>query len=597
MPEPHPMAMPPEQVRATGSTSCGQFAGIWLPRNAGEALPALVRQWATANDGQPLHDGRRALVFGFGKDRWPGPNSLSSDPDRLAIIVGEPIFRRGGRQHCRNDLLQALTSGSADDCISLLEDCHGSFAGLTLTSDCLQLFTDKIGIRGLFILRTDAGVVCFSTSKRMLAGMAVSIGEKLTPNDKAVAEWLAFGYSIGERTLHTQISRFREATVATVHAHDATTMRQYHHWRVAADETLDLDASAELVIGAMRTSVTDRLHVLPAEERNYAFLSGGMDSRFVVATLLDLNASNLTTLNFAPTGTLDAICGNLAAAHLGTNHKHIPATDDWKTVIESATALLAPEAGTPIRGLWWSGDGGSVGVGHVYLTAATSVTPPVEPAALARQLIIDNRWAISTRALGGTLRQVASWPAESVRQELERLSSLGFDRLAYAFFLFNDQRRHLDAHFDQVETLAYDLILPFFDARLIRVMLSIPSRHLLGHRLYNRIFARHRMGETPWQAYPGHEPCPHPMPLGARRQWEQGWLSEVAVKASRRSRARRCLGGLLSAPNQIDRLNVALACAGILSGLKPALHILSTAERVMSVYQAKRAHHPAGYEN
>jgi hypothetical protein len=53
-----------------------------------------------------------------------------------------------------------------------------------------------------------------------------------------------------------------------------------------------------------------------------------------------------------------------------------------------------------------------------------------------------------------------------------------------------------------------------------------PLDRLVRHRLYNRLmqFMPPTARAVPWQAYPGSEPCPLPLPPGIGTQW-QTWHS------------------------------------------------------------------------
>jgi hypothetical protein len=57
----------------------------------------------------------------------------------------------------------------------------------------------------------------------------------------------------------------------------------------------------------------------------------------------------------------------------------------------------------------------------------------------------------------------------------------------------------------------------------------------VGHRLYNAAlrFFPSIVSAVPWQTYPGHEPCPIPLPVGAIDQW--GDPQKEIVRRERRA--------------------------------------------------------------
>ena len=63
--------------------------------------------------------------------------------------------------------------------------------------------------------------------------------------------------------------------------------------------------------------------------------------------------------------------------------------------------------------------------------------------------------------------------------------------------------------------------LRLFDADLIELVASMPVDYGVRHRLYNAALAHFPrvIKSVAWQTYPGHEPCPIPMPSDAVDQW------------------------------------------------------------------------------
>ena len=108
----------------------------------------------------------------------------------------------------------------------------------------------------------------------------------------------------------------------------------------------------------------------------------------------------------------------------------------------------------------------------------------------------------------------------------------------------NDQFRHLHHHYEFIDEYRCELMTPFFDSDFLRYLLSIPIDRFLGHAFYYNWMERFpaSVREVPWQAYPGHLPCPLPLSpeeMQARSQWEtsrkQAWMAarEPFVKCLR----------------------------------------------------------------
>ena len=93
-----------------------------------------------------------------------------------------------------------------------------------------------------------------------------------------------------------------------------------------------------------------------------------------------------------------------------------------------------------------------------------------------------------------------------------------------AFFLFllrNDQRRHLHMYYENIDQSRIELQLPFFDARLIEIIVSSPVEPFLMHKFYHKWleYFPKDVVSVPWQTYPGHELCPLYVDGEYKSQW------------------------------------------------------------------------------
>ncbi|WP_240141473.1 asparagine synthase C-terminal domain-containing protein [Nitrosomonas sp. HPC101] len=260
-----------------------------------------------------------------------------------------------------------------------------------------------------------------------------------------------------------------------------------------------------------------------------AFLSGGLDSRAIVGALRSLDVEVVTS-NFARTGSQDQIFGQLAADKLGTHHTHLQmgkqneqdayhklSVNEW---INSATytdkKLQKPR-------VIWSGDGGSVGLGHVYLNqdiVQASRTKNMEEA--KERFLIYNNWGMSTKLLKPeTASTLINFLHKGIQSELDSLHPDDSGRVFYLFLMLNDQRRHMFNHFENIDMGRVEFELPFFDSDFIAEIIKQPIDLFLRHIFYMEwlnYFPKETL-EVPWQTYPGHIPCPLPQPEGLTYQW------------------------------------------------------------------------------
>ena len=175
----------------------------------------------------------------------------------------------------------------------------------------------------------------------------------------------------------------------------------------------------------------------------------------------------------------------------------------------------------------WVGEGGSVGLGHVYLN------DEIIEAARNGELETGDEIARFPNLFGRQNppdwikrpwgRHWVDLVRGAVQQEFQSYESVDKARDVYAWLILNEQRNHLVGHFNRFHQHGTAMIMPFFDADFVARIYSAPVEWFLYHRFYHswlQLFPP-PVAQTPWQSYPGHEACPHPMPEGAVNQFEQ----------------------------------------------------------------------------
>ncbi len=495
---------------------------------------------------------------------WAPVSHHRLEDGSLALLAGEPILQQGGQRVPQTEALVHFAQG---DLRGLLEQSHGTFCGLRLDPKHARLhaFTDKLGVRTLYTGQ-HRGIHFFTNARWLLQGMGEVI--VLEPDPQGVLEIASMAFPLAERTRYLGIracygAELIEATAAGAHR------QTYHDWQ----DLTPLDAGKPYETEIYETflqAVQDRQG--EAQEQT-AFLSGGMDSRLIAASLAH-SGIRLNTLNFAPSDTQDLTFGRMAAAALGTQHFEFPLGPDNfdNKQIQTISAWKAQDGGRNFDRRIWSGDGGSVGLGHVYLDEqivqlATERRYDEAAALLCRK----NKWGVPSRALRPRYRELARRLQTEVAAELRRWDRVPA-KAAYLFLLLNDQRRHLIGHFETVHKKGFDFALPFFDARVIAKVLAGPNEDLLNHRVYNRILLAlpGPIAQVPWQAYPGHDPCPIPVPqeLKLRYQWEACY-DEDDTKMLKDQHTAHCLSSALQPKSpMLSRGNLLAAWVLTKSGLR-----------------------------
>lgn len=171
----------------------------------------------------------------------------------------------------------------------------------------------------------------------------------------------------------------------------------------------------------------------------------------------------------------------------------------------------------------WTGEGGSVGLGCVYISPeiVTLLRAGDWDAAIDIYLRQQQK-TILTRILNPELaRQLQGHLHVRLRTELESIRHPDPVRAFYIFLNLNGPRRHLVNHFDTIDQHRLEFQVPFYDSELLEYLTSLPVDPCLYHRFYVKWLALFdpAVRAVPWQTYPGHVPSPVPIPDDLPDQW------------------------------------------------------------------------------
>lgn len=518
-----------------------------------------------------------------------GASGELADALGTTLVAGEPLLAEG--EHATHwdrgadvaVLHQALAQGDRH----VLRRARGTFCGLHYTAarHRLTLFVDKMGVRPLYVWAGPRFVV-FATALRVLENVA------LVPKQldlRGVSELAAFAYPLADRTPYRDIAMLRSAQ--TVELENGAIQRSCY-WRWDGPLTdVDYQQGVETAYRAFIQAI-ERRH--RDSKIAAAFLSGGLDSRVIVGGL-HANGSTVHTVNYAPDGSQDQVFAALVAERLGIHYTQIEthagnvdqgyrkdAVAGWiKQTFTGADRLeRAP--------MIWSGDGGSVGAGNVYMTP--EIVGAMERGDTAQAIALFTSGLPPRIFKRTSLAQVAGLPFQGIEEELAAIDSPDPGRKFQLFLMFNDQRRHLAQHFEDIDVERIEFQLPFFDADFLDTLLRLPNDWLMAHRFYMDWLARFPNGldQIPWQAYPGHVPCTLPSPPGLKYQWDVYYDKKMYAQMRRTAAARgRKLLAAKRFPDHLISRN-ALRMASLLtgSGLRDYTYLIKTASVYCRYWEA-----------
>ncbi len=495
--------------------------------------------------------GSRAQVFEHGRvwtvkvdlGIFPEPGVFQAPDGSFSLLCGEPLLgeagheRGGGREQDVADLHRILSGGG----YQVLRETRGVFSMAHAPHDGsrLVLVADHLAIRPLYVLQ-QPDFVFFSSRLSLLRDLT---RPELDP--RGAIEFAQFGYSLGKRTPLKGVARLEPAEVLEVGP--GRDLQSMHYWDWCTEVPVSQDLPKipdEDVYEEFRQGIRLRLR---SDHVTAAYLSGGLDSRAIVSVLRDLSVQVLT-LNFSVPGAQDEVLSRLFSSAAKTFHAFVPLTDpvslwqgDWSFLFRKAWNELDGQQKEEVQrpGLVWSGDGGSVGVGGALMfdhIAEQMLAGDLGKAAQAiagsppRRIIRQER-----------LADLETIPLRGVQEALEAIDHPDPLRRYMVFLLFNDQRCHLDGHFETLDLHRLEFHLPFFDFAFMKKVMLIPMERLRKHRFYHewlQCFPAVAFS-LPWQTYPGHLPCPLPLPSDVPDQWSGAGLLHSQRFLSRGARRTR----------------------------------------------------------
>jgi hypothetical protein len=452
------------------------------------------------------------------------PGSFMDRNGALSLIAGEPLLSNEGSNRLKD--LTVIHGYAITNYWSVLREAEGSFclAHYQPQTGTLSLAADKLGIRPLYFWMSDKQVV-FASALRILEGLSF-VPKKM--DLRAVTEVVALGAPLADRTPYAAISLLKPAEIVQITT-SGTSRSCYWRWDEIKESNDSEPERLAKVYDRFRAATKRRIR---GDGVTVAYLSGGLDSRCVVAAL-GHEGVRTHTVNFARPGTQDYYFGNDFAEKIGSIHQSIPKergdrVPDYSSLM--ARVLEENQWAAERPRLVWSGEGGSVLLGHVHLNEsivelmrANKSDRAIE--AYVRREQIDVPLKLFRPQILESVRDVV---VQGIRDELDELQAEDAGRNFYLFLMRNDQRRKLTSHFENIDLHRLEFQLPFFDGSFLASVIATPLDWCLRHKFYHKWLSHFPtpVAAVPWQAYPHHEPCPLPIATELAYQWDDTYQAE-----------------------------------------------------------------------
>jgi len=548
----------------------------------GELLAALSRK---PDDVPEILESGPCVLAKIDVGAYGAPAFFRSPGGGGAVLAGYPGLT-GSVVGDRNGQLSEFVRRLEREDEKALEHADGTFcaAHYARATGVLRLITDKVGVRGLYYWANHE-IVVFASALRIIERLSCV---QRSLDVRGVAETIAFGHPLGDRTPYRGVKRLLPGEVILI-SKSAISRSRYWRWE---DVAVSSEAKPELPANTRQAFLRAVESRAQNDTSTVAFLSGGLDSRIIVAALRELK-KRVVTVNLSMADSLDQVLARSFAEACGTQHlEGLWIRGDHP--IPSYVRLLSSETRAPFAAersrLIWSGDGGSVGLGLVYVNPGTvEALKKGDDQQACRLLMADLGAAIPTKFLTPHLRSdMAAAPMEGLCEELAAVQHSDPVRRLHILLMNTDQRWHLFSTFENVDLNRIEMHLPFFDGAFLTAVMGVPPEWCLQHRFYNEMLPLFlpEVTRVPWQAYPGHEKCPLPLPSGPTYQWSAEQLTKRSAinKQYILDEARRQLARFPGAIFSASRYRTALLLFRL--GIRDYGYLFEVVSRVAPLWEA-----------
>jgi asparagine synthase (glutamine-hydrolysing) len=467
-------------------------------------------------------------------------------PAPITLLCGDPVFEGEHSILDRGAALEHLHTACIDGRFNEFLCARGQFAGVHFDGEKgrLSLIADPLAMRPIYYWRC-AEFTLFASARRVLeAHPAVGrVGDL-----QSLAELASLGFVTGSRTPIAGMQSVRPGCLLHI---DRSELREVLYAPLSSPS--DRNVTDAEFCRTLRDTFVEAVRIrVPADSNvETSLLSGGLDSRCVAAALRGLNVQT-HTISFGPAGTVDRELSARASRLLGTQHFETGqgAPSFWQRMCDAVRSWeheVAARAGVRASGRVWSGEGGD------RVLAPVNLSPRVVELARQENILgaIQEYLRLERVALPrGLFRPsqhhlVAQHPSTGIESEIRRQRAADPGRQFHQYVLTNESRSNIDMHNENLDLYRFEMIMPFYDAKVLALALSHPLDAFLRHQLYYQWLEvlPGKPHTVTWQAYPSSLPCPLPLPPNLRLQWEQ-WYTDEEASAQRqeqRNRARALL--------------------------------------------------------
>jgi len=442
------------------------------------------------------------------------------DEHGITCLAGNPVLPDIHEQSLDRELAAAkIQQDLLCEKTNSLVESRGTYCGAAYSKGKKQfhLFADKLGCRPIYYTY-QKGKLYFATALRVLEELDCI--ERILDIRGAV-EKAVFTYCLDEHTGYKNIYSLGAGTYLML---DLRGLKRTRYW--ALQENIQSVENSQATLKNLYCEFTQaiKLRFKGNDTKVNALLSGGLDSRCVVTELWRQGIS-VDTYTFGETSSYDCLIAKQYAEKL--NLSHIERKFQSCDFGPGWPLLAAIEINEKLKKgvkyshpkLIWTGDGGSVSIGRIYLTQ--ELVEYLNSEAYEQASNFFSRPFKSLILSKEYRHEILNYPTQYIASYLQKMCKIKPINRMLLFLMENDQRRHLEVFFQNIDLYGMDFHLPFFDSEVVKLSFAFEPHYALFHKMYRDWlqFFPDVITEVTWQHYPDHLPAPLPLPEKGSYQW------------------------------------------------------------------------------
>lgn len=210
------------------------------------------------------------------------------------------------------------------------------------TARKLILINDRMGLFPLYYGKSEHGIIFGSNIKAILMDDSLARIADLT----AIAEFLTFDHMLGQRTLLSSVKLMPQASLMTFDG-ELLNIRPYYKFQYRQQHEFKTDEMYMQELDFYFRQAISRQ--MKDDKSKGLLLSGGLDSRYILAVMAEIDSQNLHTFTWSIPNSDDARFAAECARLAHSQHHFYPLEADWMVAKAEKAILLTSGNGNIIN--------------------------------------------------------------------------------------------------------------------------------------------------------------------------------------------------------------------------------------------------------